>query len=116
MFTLDQQVVVVKTGSFANWITAAAAVATFAVVAKTAKKIVQVFIEPLEPEVEEEVEETQESSATTEPKAKAVVRTPKKDLPAPTILHQIARAVANKKADRMVDDAIHNTTRFFRRK
>lgn len=43
MFVQEPSVTVIKTGSFANWITAAAAVGTFVVVAKAAKKIVEVF-------------------------------------------------------------------------
>ena len=43
MFVQEPSVTVIKTGSFANWITAAAAVGTFVVVAKAAKKLVEVF-------------------------------------------------------------------------
>lgn len=43
MFIQEPSVTVIKTGSFANWITAAAAVGTFVVVAKTAKKLVEVL-------------------------------------------------------------------------
>ena len=43
MFVQEPSVTVIKTCSFANWITAAAAVGTFVVVAKAAKKLVEVF-------------------------------------------------------------------------
>lgn len=43
MFIQEPSVTVIKTGSFANWITAAAAVGTFVVVAKAAKKLVEVL-------------------------------------------------------------------------
>lgn len=66
MFTIEPQVTVVKTGSFANWITAAAAVGTFVVVAKTAKKLVKFFTD--EPVEEVPVEEKRDLNAPRPPK------------------------------------------------
>ena len=43
MSNSDTATLVVRTGSFANWITAAAAVGTFVVVVKTAKKVIDIL-------------------------------------------------------------------------
>lgn len=67
MSNSDTATLVVRTGSFANWITAAAAVGTFVVVVKTAKKVIDILSSKDEEDFIAENEEALERELDEEP-------------------------------------------------
>lgn len=67
MSNSDTATLVVRTGSFANWITAAAAVGTFVVVVKTAKKVIDILSSKDDEDIVAENEEALERELDEEP-------------------------------------------------